>query len=356
MQNTAVARISLSALRHNLDVVRRHCAHSRVMAMVKADAHGHGLIAVSKALRKADGLAVARMKEALCLRHAGITQRILLLATRLDTDDLIQCSALRIDVTAHDQESVTRILQTVASASLCVWLKLDSGMHRLGLAPRDFVDADRRLRSHTGVSELIHMTHFSSSENPNATATNLQIACFNECHRENPTAPASLANSAALITRPDVHADWVRPGLVLYGDCLALNDQIAVRPVMTLASRVIAVRRIETGEAVGYNERWTCARPSRIATLGIGYGDGYPRHAPMGTPVWINGTLAPLVGRVSMDSCAVDITDYASVSVGDEVVMWGPQLPPSEIAKHCDTVSYSLLSSLTARVDREYTN
>ena len=356
MQNTVTARIDLSALRDNLDVVRKFCPNSRVMSMVKADAYGHGLIPVARALRESDGLAVARMKEALCLRQAGIKQRILLLGTLLEAADLTLCSQLGIDVTAHDAAAVANIATMARRFPLRVWLKLDSGMHRMGLEPQAFIEADKALRSHPGITELVHMTHLSSAEDPDSVVTNRQIACFAACHSENPTAKASLANSAALITRPEVHADWVRPGIMLYGDNPVVSHSVAVRPAMTLVARVIAVRDIGAGESVGYNGCWTSSRPSRIATLGLGYADGYPRHARIGTPVWINAMLAPLVGRVSMDSLGVDVTDCERVSIGDEAVLWGPQLPASIVAKHCDSISYALLSCVTGRVEREYAN
>jgi alanine racemase len=234
-------------------------------------------------------------------------------------------------------------------------LKLDSGMHRNGLKPDAFVDADRVLSTHSGILELIHMTHFASASDTASGVTERQISCFLACRRATSKAKVSLANSAALITRPETHADWVRPGIVLYGENpLGAHHHMPTRAAMTLRAHVIAIREIGSGESVGYNGRWTSAKPSRIGTVGIGYGDGYPRHARNGTPVWVRGDLAPLVGQVSMDSLTVDLTDCGHVAVGDEAMLWGPELPAATIAKHADTIPYELFASLTSRVSREY--
>jgi alanine racemase len=198
------------------------------------------------------------------------------------------------------------------------------------------------------------MTHFSAADAPDVRVMNQQIDCFNACHSVNSMAGASLANSAAILRRPDIHADWVRPGILLYG-CNPVPDcQIEVRPAVTLAARVIAVREIHRGESVGYSGTWTAKRSSRIATVGIGYGDGYPRHARPGTPVLINGQTAALVGRVSMDSLAADVTRIGDVQVGDEVVLWGSELTPATIAECAGTISNALLTSITSRVVRRH--
>lgn len=353
MLNTARALIDLSALRHNLAVVRQLCPNSRVMAMVKANAYGHGLLPVARAL-DADGFAVARLEEALELRQEGVAQRVLLLGTLLDDADLQLCSEKNIDVTAHDLETVERIGAIAAGAPLRVWLKLDGGMHRLGLAPSDFARAEHYLRERSGILELGHLMHFSSADDLGAPDTAEQLARFATVHAGS-CAPVSLANSAALIARAETRADWVRPGIMLYGDNpLAASHPLPLRPVMSLRARVLALRRIEPGENVGYNGTWSSARGSLIATIGIGYGDGYPRHARNGTPVWINGKLAPLSGRVSMDSITVDVTDCDEVMVGMEAELWGRELAAAEVARHAGTISYELFTALGNRVTREY--
>jgi alanine racemase len=355
MLNTASARIDLQALRENLSIVRRLCPRSRVMAMIKANAYGHGLIPVAQALTTADGLAVARLAEAMLLRRSGIAQRILLLGTILDEEGLQVCSEQNIDVTAHDEVTVARITAHARRAPLRVWLKLDSGMHRVGLDRAAFIAADRTLSRHPGVVELTHMTHFSSADEASTAVLEEQVSCFLTCRRACSSAEASLANSAALISEPQTHADWVRPGIMLYGDNpVSVRHPAPVQAAMTLSARVVSVRNIAKGESVGYNRTWTSNRASRIGTLGIGYGDGYPRHAKNGTPVWINGRLAPLAGRVSMDSLTVDLTDCDRVSVGDEAVLWGPELPVSVVAGYADTIAHELLSSVSQRVSRQY--
>lgn len=355
MLSTPLVRIDLLALQANLGVVRRLCPGSRIMAMVKADAYGHGLLPVAEALSDADGLAVARLPEALHLRASGIKSRILLLATPLDAADLGVCSEQNIDVTAHDHASVALIVAQAKRSPVRVWLKLDSGLHRVGLTPDAFIEADRMLSGQPGVTELIHMTQFSSAANPASPVTERQISLFWQCHNANSAAQVSLANSAALITRRDVHADWVRPGIMLYGyNPLGQDHPLHLRAAMTLSAPVIAVREIGADEPVGYDGCWTSERVSRVATVGIGYGDGYPRHACNGTPVWINGHTAPMIGRVSMDSLTVDVTDCGPVLAGDEVILWGPQLPVARVAECAGTIPGALFSSLLPRVVREY--
>lgn len=355
MHNTVQATINLSALRHNLAQVRSLCPTSKVMAMVKADAYGHGLLPVAKALRDADGLAVARLDEALQLRRAGIGQRILLLGSLLDGDDLALCSAQNIDVTVHDLDTVQRIVDNAQRAPVRVWLKLDSGMHRLGLDPAEFAQADRLLRAAPGILELLHLTHLSSADDLAATATDAQLATVSAARGPASGIPVSIANSAAIIGRAGAGSSWVRPGIMLYGENpLAASHPVSLRSVMTLRSYVIGLRELPAGAAIGYNGTWTTPRASIIAMLGIGYGDGYPRHARSGTPVWINGQRAPLVGRVSMDSIAVDVTDCDRVAIGDEAQLWGPELSASEVAEFAGTISYELFTSITPRVPRVY--
>ena len=355
MRNTASARIDLAALSHNLQLVRGLCPQARVMAMIKADAYGHGALAVAESLRGADGLAVARLQEALALRQAGISHRLLLLGTVLEPDDLVLCSAQQIDVTAHDAGSMAAIAQASRQHALRVWLKLDSGMHRLGLDATEFAEAERTLTASPGVAEIVHMTHFSSTHDLNSAATERQLVTFQACHAGNPARVVSVANSAALIARAELRSGWVRPGIMLYGDNpLAKTHPLPLRPVMRLATRVVALRSIATGESVGYDSCWTAGRSSRIATLGIGYADGYPRQAPNGTPVWIGGSTAPLVGRVSMDSITIDVTDRNDVRVGDEAVLWGPELPAAQIAEHVGTATYALFTGVGRRVTREF--
>ncbi len=356
MLNTARATIDLSALRHNLAIVRKLCTHSSIMAMIKADAYGHGLLPVAQTLIDADGFAVARLSEALQLRRAGIEQRILLLGTLLDSDELRLCSELNIDVTAHDVESVALIDAAARQNPLRVWLELDSGMHRLGLDPASFEQADRKLHTNDGIIELLHWTHFSDAEDLRNDINDRQLALM-QSSRAQQQSPVSIANSASIIGRPDTHAAWVRPGLMLYGISPIKDAHIQkLRIAMQLHANIIAIRAVRKGESTGYNRTWTAQRDSTIATIGIGYGDGYPRHARNGTPVWLNGRCVPLAGRVSMDSITVDITDHPGVKPGDEAELWGANLSADIVAHHAHTISYELFTGVTARVDRIYLN
>lgn len=353
MLNTTRAVIDLAALRRNLASVRTLAPHSRVMAMIKADAYGHGMIETAKALSEADGFAVARLEEALQLRRAGITQRVLLLGTLLDSDDLRLCSTHAIDVTAHDAGMVDAIAAVAAQHPLRVWLKLDSGMHRLGLSAAEFATTERRLRSCEGIIELAHLSHLSSAEDFTSPATDKQLRAFERSH-DNQGA-ASIANSAAIIGRPAARREWVRPGIMLYGiNPLGIDQAPTLAPVMSLRATVLSMRTIAAGESVGYNQTWTATRESRIAAIGIGYGDGYPRHAQNGTPVWLNGRTVPLAGRVSMDTITVDVTDLAQVKPGDEAVLWGEELAVEVVAQHAQTISYELLTAIGHRVPRQY--
>jgi alanine racemase len=356
MRNTSYAKIDLQAIRANLLAVRSLCPRSRILAMLKADGYGHGLVQTARALAAADGLGVARLEEALTLRASGITaQRILVMATLLDAGDLATASNQNIDVVAHDVDSVEAVLAQAARGPLRVWLELDSGMHRTGLDPSAFSVADRKLSVHPGILELIHMSHFSAADCVTSPTTSEQLSVFSQCH-EFSTAKVSVGNSAALLTRSEARADWVRPGIMLYGvNPVRAYRAAPLRAAMSLRSRVIAVRSIGIGEAVGYNQRWTAKQVSRIATVGIGYGDGYPRHARNGTPVGINGVVAPLVGQVSMDSLTIDISSVGPVAVGDEVILWGSELPVNTVAEHADTIPYHLLTGVSNRVHREYT-
>jgi len=226
-------------------------------------------------------------------------------------------------------------------------------MHRLGLDPADFAQARRRLAAQHGVSELVLMTHFSTTHDMHSPVMLRQIARFEACCEGHPAAQVSAANSAVLIAHPALRAGWVRPGIMLYGENpLAAEQPLPLRAVMSVRAVVIAVRDIGSGESVGYDGCWTAPRASRIATLGFGYADGYPRHAVNGTPVWIRGQRVPLVGRVSMDSITIDVSDCAGVAVGDEAMLWGPELPAAIIAESARTASYELFTGIGARVSR----
>jgi alanine racemase len=271
----------------------------------------------------------------------------------LRAEDLAACASHNIDVVVHDAQSLQLAVAQAKRRALRVWLKLDSGMHRAGFDPAAFEQADAHLRRIGGIGEVVHMSHFSSAGDP--VVRTRQLKCFNRSHAVNVQALASTANSAALIASTDTHGEWVSPGIMLYGvNPLGSEPDLGLQPAMTLRSYVIAVRRVNAGDAVGYDGRWACVRESRIGTIGIGYADGYPQHSRNGTPICIRGRIVPLVGRVSMDSLTVDLTGHDDVEVGDSAILWGKEVPASVVAEHADTIPYDLFTSLTERVTREY--
>jgi alanine racemase len=356
MHQTAQATINLSAIRHNLELVRSLAPNSNVMAVIKADAYGHGITEVANTLSSADGLAVARIEEALELRKTGIKLRLLLLGSYLTAKTLALCSEHSIDVVVHTPDGVNTLLSTPLSSKINVWLKLDSGMHRLGMHIDSFIESHRKLNDCRHVHEIIHMSHFSDAEQPHGQS-NEQLSVFERATRSF-DAPVSLANSAAIIRLPDTHRDWIRPGIVLYGvnpvPDSNIRSELLLQQAMTLSAKVIAINHLPPGEGVGYNSSWHSEQNSIIATVGIGYGDGYPRHAKNGTPVLINGERALLVGTVSMDLITVDITHCQSVNIGDDVILWSNDLKAEEVAPYCATIAYELFTSITKRVPRIY--
>lgn len=352
MSRPAQALIDLRAFGHNYQLAKRLAVSARAWAVIKANGYGHGAVALAQALPNADGFAVASLEEAVELRDAGITQRILLLGGYFELSELGEVARLDLDTVIHSLEQLQLLEAACVDVPLRLWLKLDTGMHRLGLDAAQLPQAVGRLQD--GGHQLHLMTHFACADDPDSPTTARQLRCFKAMTAQWGW-PASLANSAALIARPDTRADWVRPGIMLYGSSPFVKEhpiQTELQPVMTLSSRLVAIREIATGDAVGYGETWRAARPSRIGTVAIGYGDGYPRHTPSGTPVLINGCRVALAGRVSMDSICVDLTDLPDARVGDEAVLWGRGLDIGEIARAAGTISYELLTGVTARVPR----
>ena len=346
--------IDTGALRHNLQVVRRLAPKSRAMAVIKANAYGHGLVAAARALQSADALAVARLGEALKLREAGIKTPIVLLEGVLDREQLDAAAAADLELFVHAPEQLELLRAAPAGARFKVWLKLDSGMNRLGFKGDAFHEAHATLRSLPSVHQPIHLcTHLASADSPELPTTAEQLMVFAAAARSLAGA-RSMASSAAIIGFPDSHADWVRPGLMLYGISPfrgAKGADHGLRPVMTLCSRVIAVKQLAEGEQVGYGGDWTATRPTRLAIASVGYGDGYPRSAASGTPILVNGEGAGLAGRVSMDMLAIDVTDLQlPVKVGDPVVLWGEGLAVEEVALWAETVAYTLVCGISQRV------
>jgi len=350
------AVIDSHALHHNLSVIRSHASGARVIAVVKANAYGHGLASTALALGEADALAVARLEEALALRAAGIGARIVLLEGVFSPAELDEAVYERLDLVVHDASQIELLERFPEAARLPLWLKIDTGMNRLGFAPREFAAALTRIRKLSPTpQELRLMTHLACANERQDEVTRTQLERFRALTR-GLGYELSIANSAAIFGAVPTACHWVRPGLALYGaspfaDCSA--HSLGLRPVMTLMSSVIAVRHIARGEAVGYGGHWTASCDSVIAIVAAGYGDGVHRSLTGGAEVLVNGLRAPLAGRVSMDMLAVDVSALPGVRVGTPVVLWGEGLPVEEAAQHAGTIAYELLCSVSPRVPLE---
>ena len=348
------ATVDSGALRHNLSVVRQWAPKSRVMAVIKANAYGHGLVAVARALASTDAFAVARVDEGLSLRQAGIATPTVLLEGVFDREQLEAAAAADFELVVHTPEQIELLRAAAPGASFKVWLKLDSGMNRLGFKGAAFGAAHEALGALQSVRFPVNLfTHLASADEPELSTTADQLTRFAEATRTL-AGERSIANSAGMLSFSEAQADWVRPGLVLYGVSPiggAIGADYGLRSAMTLHSHVIAVKDLVAGEKVGYGGDWTAARPTRLAVAAVGYGDGYPRNLGSGTPVLINGERAGLAGRVSMDMIGIDVTDLKSTpKLGDPVVLWGAALPVEEIAVWADTIPYELLCGISQRV------
>ena len=356
MTRPAVARINLSALQHNLTRVQQSAPDSKVMAIIKANAYGHGLVPVAQALSNADAFGVACLEAAISLREAGFSQRIVLLEGLFAPDDLALIHGYQLDVVIHHISQVEMLEQGRLAKQLNVWLKIDTGMHRLGFAPDQVAAMIERLEKLPQLGRLRYMSHFACADEQENPATQTQLDCFSETCADL-KGERSLANSAAVLAWPASHCDWVRPGIMLYGGSPLVGKtarDLRLQAVMTLATRLIAVKSHKKGDAIGYGGDWTCPEDMRVGVAAIGYGDGYPRHAPAGTPLLVNGKRAALIGRVSMDMVCVDLRTRPGAKVGDKVVLWGEDLPVDEVAAAAGTISYELLCGIGSRVHFDY--
>ncbi len=360
MSRPAKAIIDLAALRHNFQLAQQLSPKAKTMGVVKANAYGHGAVTVAKTLEPLTALlAVACIEEALELRQGGIRKPILLLEGPFSEDEIIIAAEQDFWLMASGIEQVERIANSLPSSAVTVWLKADSGMHRLGLQGEQLKNAYLRLSALDHVNpDIVLATHFAAADELDSDFTQQQINTFANL-AEGLNAPLSMANSAGILGWPQSHGDYNRPGIMLYGSSPFAHPHIhgdKLQAVMSLNSEVIAVRHIEAGETVGYGRSWMAQRPSTIATVAIGYGDGYPRQLPNGTPVLINGQRASLAGRVSMDMITVDVTHLESVKVGDPVELWGKNLPLNTIAEAANTIGYELVTRMPLRTPRIYVN
>jgi alanine racemase len=363
MSRPTSAIIDLKALRENFYLAQQLAPNSKSMPMVKANAYGHGMIEVANALAdSAPAFGVACIEEALALRKANIKQPILLLEGPHSADEIGIAEKHGFWLMLENHNQLQAILSAHLSNPISVWLKLDTGMHRLGFKPEDLQHIYKQLSDSANVADdIVLATHFACADDLESDFTDRQLQCFNSAiDTLDFPAPTSLANSAAILGWPSIEDNWQRPGYMLYGASPFSKPQKnadQLQQVMHFQSAVISIRNISAGESVGYTANWTAQRNSIIATVAVGYGDGYPRHAPNGTPVLIDGVRCPLVGRVSMDMITVDITDLnTDIKIGTDVTLWGPALSVTEVAMHCGTIGYELLTRMPARVPRIYIN
>ncbi len=353
MARATQAIINLHALRENYQTAKKCAPQSRAYAVIKANAYGHGMVAVGNALSAhADGFAVACVDEAIELRQAGILLPILVLEGAMDE---VECQAaldLDLELTVHHEQQVAWL--TNKSGAIRVWVKVDTGMHRLGFAGHEVPSVVSTLRNNECVSQINLMSHFACADEPGSTFNENQLE---QMHTLAPMKlPWSMSNSAALLCLPKSHGSLVRPGIMLYGASPVIGrkaDEFKLTPVMTLQSNVIAIHQVRAGDTVGYGQSFSVQRDSTIAVIAIGYGDGYPRAARPGTPVMIRGQKWPLLGRVSMDMITVDITN-SQVALGDQATLWGTGLSSDEVAACCQTLSYELFCQVTRRVKYHY--
>jgi len=354
---TAEAVIDLDAWKYNYAFIKSKCPSAKAVAVVKGNAYGHGAIKLAQALSNADAFAVSRIQEAVELRDAGITQPILLLEGCFCPEEL-QCAAeLELHTLIHNQTQLKELEQTTLSKPIQVWIKVDTGMHRLGVFP-DQVDAyhQRITATPNAKDDIGFASHFNRADELDCGVTEKQMAIFKKATSKYP-GPKSLSNSAGALFWPAAHYDWMRPGIALYGMTPrggSTGKAEGLRPVMTLRSKLISVRTHQQGQPVGYGQNWTADRDTCIGVVAMGYGDGYPRTAPSGTPVLVNGRRATIVGNVSMDMITVDLGPSAQDKIGDEVIFWGDDLAAEEVASYIGTIAYELVIKIAPRVQKTY--
>lgn len=354
------AIIDLKAIEHNLSVVKTLAPKSKIMAVLKANAYGHGLANVAKAIPEQEAIAVACMDEAELLRNSGVKNEIILLEGFFSEDELKQIVELNLQTVVHQSAQINQLEKLSEDVNLnqriIVWLKYDSGMNRLGFDEAHYFQAFNRLKALPIVKEIRFMSHLACADDIQNPMTGIQLKKFSQLIARK-EGERSLANSAGVIAWPETHYEWVRPGIVLFGcsPLLGLTGEAhQLKPAMTLQSQLFAIKTLEAGETVGYGASWQAKSKTRIGVIAIGYGDGYPRHAKEGTPVLINGKEYPLVGKVSMDMMTVDLGLEDQFELGDTTTLWGQGIPVEKIAQFADTIPYTLFCGVTSRVKFEW--
>jgi len=355
MHRNTIAVIDLGAIRSNFLSVMAMAQQSRSIAVIKADAYGHGMLRVAAALQNvAPAFAVATLEEALELRSAAISKPILLLQGVNNAEGLKLAAAKSLSLVVHNEDQLRLIERSNLPDTVPLWLKVDTGMHRLGFSPAQFRPALDRLGATRG--NLVVCTHLACADDLASDATRKQLVEFETC-MSGLDLPTSIANSAGILVWPTSHANWNRPGYLLYGASPMKNELESpdgFRAAMTLQSKIIAIAQVPAGESVGYGARWTAPKPTTVGTVAAGYADGYPRHAPNGTPTMVNGKIAPLVGNVSMDMLTIDLSEAGTVEIGDSVELWGQTVAINDVAKRSGTIGYELMTGVSSRVPRSY--
>ncbi len=349
----AYITIDMPALRHNFQRVKALTAGRFVLAMLKANAYGHSIEHIAKALPLADAFGVAALAEGIQIREAGVKQPIVLMQGIMDEEELDLAQKHQFDLVIHQGFQIEILKRRQTETPLSVWLKINTGMNRLGFGPNEALPRYQELLGCASIKKPIGlMTHLAQADDLSGPSTPQQLRLFQSISQNLPPGPRSIANSAGILGWPDAHADWVRPGVVLYGvSPFAGTSGIHydLWPVMTLSTHLIAIQQLRKGERVGYGGTWTAPTDMLIGVAGLGYADGYPQFAKSGTPVSVHGTLCPLVGRVSMDMITVDLRDHPNPKIGAPVTLWGNKLPIEVVAQHCDTTPYELLCRVTTR-------
>jgi alanine racemase len=353
MPRPLVATIHLAAMQHNLALARQCTPNAKVWGVVKANAYGHGLARGMRAFAAADGLALIEVDAAVRLRELGWQKPILLLEGFFDETDLPVLAAYHLQTAIHCNEQIDMLERAALTSQIDVHLKMNSGMNRLGFQPDAYRAAHARLRAIPAIRHITLMTHFANADD----AVNAKLPLSEQIRRfesgtEGLPGERSVSNSAAVLTRPDLRSNWVRPGIMLYGGTPGgkTAEAFGLQPAMTLASEIIGVQQVGVGEAVGYGSRFVADRPMTIGVVACGYADGYPRHAPNGTPIVVEGQRTKLIGRVSMDMITVDLTGIPGAGIGSKVILWGNGLPIDEVAEAAGTLGYELMCALAPRV------
>lgn len=352
------AIVRLGAIAQNLKTAQRLAPQSEIMAVIKANAYGHGAVAVARELQtRVPAFAVAFFDEAVQLREAGISKPILILQGTTTQADVAEAAAKDFWLMLHSRQQVERVLRATTRNPVKVWIKADTGMHRLGLSGQELDDAYEALSASANVQQgMVLCSHLACADELSNLMTLQQVKQSRAC-ADKYDLPLSLANSAGIIGWPQSHAEWNRPGYMLYGNTPLRSQDVPAPeliPAMTMTSEIISIRELKIGDGIGYGQNWKATKPTTIGTIPIGYADGYPRHATNGTPVLVNGQRVPLAGRASMDMISVDISELDRVEPGDPVELWGENISVNEIAEYAGTIGYEILAGLTGRAPLIY--